>query len=635
MRLQEPRWTRFAKAAVGGAGPAAAKSRRERWRGQVQEVHRRLAQARTGQMGAVDRRRADVRLLPAVVATWVTAAVAISGPLESILRAELAFGGILAATAVAVLCRRYARRRLHQYECQRAGRRAGRRVGPRVGQRPAVGGPGWKRDPPMRPRFGPVMLLATACVLAMLVAVGLRLYSSATSPLQLAVAQGGDFALTLEVKTVPRLLDSPNGPPRLIFDASVLSATAKGRVLTGRMPIRVLASPAWAGMQLGDRASTSGTVSRAGPRETIAGFLHPSTAPMSVSAATDGPQGIVIAIRGAWICAVHTMWDSHSPDTAGLLPGMVMGDRSGMNSELNESMKTVGLTHLTAVSGANCTLVLASLMLVLRSLRAPRPVAFVVSAAGLLGFVVLVGPDPSVLRAAVMGGIGAMAILGGRPKRTGALLSLSIVVLLLADPWLSVDYAFILSVLATLGLHLVGQRCIRWLAVIVPMWLAQAIAIPLAAQMFCAPVIVLLQARLTPYTVPANMVAAPVVALVTTVGTFGMVVAAVVPPLAALCAAVSGAGAWWVAVVAKSMSALPAASLPWPEGVSGVVLMSCMNAAVLLGLCAVVEQPRVSAVATRIAGLLPQEWRRRYGFSAVVILASTASLWWTCALLWL
>ena len=140
-----------------------------------------------------------------------------------------------------------------------------------------------------------------------------------------------------------------------------------------------------------------------------------------------------MSLREAWKSTVKATWDTRSPDTAALLPGMVMGDRAALDEGLNESMKVLGLTHLTAVSGANCTLVIASLMLFLRTLRTPRAVAFAVSLAGLAGFVALVGPDPSVLRAAVMGGIGAMALLSGRPKRVGALLSGSIVVLLVVN----------------------------------------------------------------------------------------------------------------------------------------------------------------------------------------------------------
>ncbi|MGP9501381.1 ComEC/Rec2 family competence protein [Specibacter sp. AOP5-B1-6] len=616
MRLQEPRWSRFAKAAVGEMAPAPSKSRLERLRRQAGDVRRRLAAAHADQADSEVRHRADIRLVPAVAAAWATAAVAIALPGTMALGWALVLGGGMLGCA--------------------GGFRLWRGSNWRSGQQQPAARPGKHHKQDARsstPDNRATMLLAVCCVVAVLFAVGLRAWSSATSPLQQAVAERGSFTLTLEVGSVPRLMDSGNGPPRVVLDASVVQATGKGRTFTGRMPIRVVAADAWSGLQVGDTVATAGTIAPAAPQEAVSGFLHPSTEPLSVTAAKGGTQAAVAAIRNAWHSAVQQVWAPHSRDTAGLLPGMVMGDRSGMDSSLSDAMKTVGLTHLTAVSGANCTLVLASLMLALRSLRTPRLAAVAVSGAGLLGFVLLVGPDPSVLRAAVMGAIGAIAILGGRPKRVGALLSVSILVLLLADPWLAVDYAFILSVLATLGLHLVGRRCVGWLSVLLPLWLAQAVAIPLAAQLFCAPVIVLLQARLTPYTIPANMLAAPVVALVTTVGTFGMVAAAAFPPVGVLCAAVSGAGAWWVAVVARSMSALPASSLPWPEGAQGVILMALLNTTVLAGLFALVERQRVASIVARLRGHLPESSRRRFGFVAMVAFASSATLWWTAAVL--
>ncbi len=609
MRLHEPRWSRYVKAAVGEPVPAEQLPGREQVRRHAADLKRRLAAVRGEQADVLEQRRPDIRMLPTVLAVWGTAGLATAMPATMLPWLALALvlmvlTGLLAGLLLRPLPRR---------------RRA---------RRPARLSGGGAR--------GGAFLMAAACALAVVAVVGVRGQSGASSPLAQIVAQHSDLMLTLEVGGTPRLLEGGNGPPRFIVDAVLVQASAGGRTSTGRMAVRLIGGPAWESVRQGQVLGTAGTVDwgpgaagRAGVGRP--GILRPATVPLYVSGGGAGREPLAAAMRGGWVRAVQKTWASHAQDTAALLPGMVMGDRSAMDSALNESMKTVGLTHLTAVSGANCTLILASLMLGLRSLHTPRHVAAALSLLALLGFVLLVGPDPSVLRAAVMGALGLMALLGGRPKRVGALLSLAIVLLLLADPWLAGDYAFILSVLATLGLFLVGQRCVRWLSVLMPLWLAQTIAIPLAAQLFCAPVIVLLQARLTPYTIPANMLAAPVIALVTTVGTFGLVCAVLLPPVAELCAAVSGVGAWWVAAVAHWLAALPAASLPWPGGPAGVALMAVLNAGVLGVLVAVVEKRRVRAAAMDVADHLPAWWRERWGFPAIVALAALLALWWTAA----
>ncbi len=586
---------------VGGRRRAAGL--RRTWRrpaaGVREKIHALAAPA--GDAADSSRRpRADVRLLPAVAASWAGAGVAIGQPWQfAAVSAACCVTGCVGAAAASWLLQ--------------AGNR---RVGPQGS---------------LAARATATVALSALCLGTVFFAVALHQHDRQTAPLAAAVAAGQELSITMEVTENPRLLGPGQGPRQVGFAAVVLHAGVHGRRLAGRLPVRVVAGPAWAHVPAGATVSTAGRVSPTGLRDRGAGILRPATAPLEVHPARGGTPGLIF--RAGWLAAAQRTWADSSPDVAGLLPGMVMGDRSASPPGLDESMKTVGLTHLTAVSGANCTLVLSALMLGLRTLHAPRAAAAGTALLGLAGFVAVVGPDPSVLRAAVMGGIGCAAMLSGRPRRVGALLSASIVVLVAADPWLALDYAFILSVLATLGLHLMGSRCARMLGAWMPVWAAQAVAIPLAAQLFCAPVIVLLQPRLALYTVPANMAAAPVVALVTTVGTLGMVAGPLAPPVSSLCAWVSGAGAWWVAVVARWMSGLPASSVPWPDGARGAVLMAAMNAALLGALFALVERKRVSRAFQVLQDRLPPGCRFVLGFGSLTGFAAVLAALWTAAAL--
>ncbi len=646
MRLREPRWARFIDAAVGEVQPAPPMRRREVLKRQVVDLKRRLSEAHAAQADAQEHRRPDARLLPCVLAVWGTAALAITLPWQGGFLMVLFLIPAMLGLMGCLLMKRWRRRKVLPDNGPPIGDWSSRCTPYRrtVSSRGHAGRMTSRRAP-----AGGALMLAALCAVGVLAVVGMRMQMSVMSPLGQAVMNGSEVLVGMEVSDGPRTLQSGNGPARVMFNAVITRSIAAGKTTSGRLSVRVMAGPAWAHVRPGQLVGAAGKMQAGTGTDSKQPLMHlatvplpppdalpepPATSPMPRDSNTPAAQGgssLVISIREAWTATTQTTWKPHSPDAAALLPGMVMGERGAMDESLKEAMKVVGLTHLTAVSGANCTLILASLMLVVRSLRTPRVLASAIALGGLVGFVTLVGPDPSVLRAAVMGSIGAMALLSGRPKRVGALLSASIVVLLLADPWLAADYAFILSVLATLGLHLVGQRCVRWLSVLFPLWLAQAIAIPLAAQLFCAPVIVLLQARLTPYTIVANMAAAPVVALVTTAGTLGLVCALPLPGVAVACAALSGVGAWWVAAVARWMSALPAASLPWPGGVAGVVLMAVANAAVLLALVAVVERRRTAAVATLLLDFVPNWWRQRFGFASVVILAAALAFGWSAA----
>jgi competence protein ComEC len=272
---------------------------------------------------------------------------------------------------------------------------------------------------------------------------------------------------------------------------------------------------------------------------------------------------------------------------------MVTGDTSALDEGLNAAMKTVGMTHLTAVSGANCSLVLGALLMVARSLRLARFPAACLALAGLGMFVALVGPDASVLRAALMGSIATASLAGGRMGRGLSFLCLAVMGLLLIDPGLATSFGFLLSVLATLGIIVLGSRMMDWTPAIVPRWAAAGLAVPLSAQLLCGPVIVLLQPQFSTYSLLANMVAAPLVAPVTLLGTFAVPLVAWVPWLAAALIAVAGTFSAGVAGTARTAAGLPGASLPWPEGAFGLLTMVLLSVLTLAGVWATVRPRRL------------------------------------------
>ncbi|MCC9204669.1 ComEC/Rec2 family competence protein [Arthrobacter sp. zg-Y769] len=388
-----------------------------------------------------------------------------------------------------------------------------------------------------------------------------------------------EAAVTVELRAAsdarPGAPDRFTGRPRYLIDAVAESGTAEGQRFGTSATLLVIGGEDYAPVRLGDRFTSAGSLQPlpAGDRNLA---LLRAAAPPEVTPA-GGWYAATAELRGTFVQAA----EDRGADVEGLLPGMVLGDRGGLDPGLEQAMKNTGLTHLTAVSGANCSYLLAFIFLTARALRLPRAPAVLLALAGLVAFVLLVRPDPSVLRAAVMGGLGTLAVLSGRGRLSAALLFLSISVLLCVDPWLSGSYAFTLSVCATLGLIVLGPHLVRVLSMRLPRWFAAALAIPVAAQLFCAPVLVLLQPQLPVYSVPANLVAAPVVPAVTVAGMLAVALVGVAPVLAAPPLLLAAAGAWWVARTARFFESAPGAVAAWPEGSPGVLLMGvCAGAAV-------------------------------------------------------
>jgi competence protein ComEC len=176
---------------------------------------------------------------------------------------------------------------------------------------------------------------------------------------------------------------------------------------------------------------------------------------------------------------------------------------------------------------------------------------------------------------------------GGRPSRGLPALGLAVMVLLVLDPWKAVDFGFALSVLATGGLLLLagplGAALSRWM----PAWLATIIAIPLAAQLACQPVLILLDATLPLYGVAANVIVEPAAPIATILGLASCLLLPVIPIVGEALAWVAWLPTEWIARVALAVQQLPASRLPWIGGPVGVVLA----AVVLTLICIRVASP--------------------------------------------
>lgn len=267
-------------------------------------------------------------------------------------------------------------------------------------------------------------------------------------------------------------------------------------------------------------------------------------------------------------------------DGGALLPGLALGDTGGVSESLEADMRRVSLAHLVAVSGANCALVVGIAVALTALFGGGVRTRFIVGVVTLAGFVILVTPEPSVIRAAVMATIALGAIVWGRPGQGIAVLSLTVWVLLLADPWRAVEFAFVLSVAATAGIVLGLRPMAAALARVMPVWLAWWVALPLVAQLAVQPIIVLLRPTLPLYAIPANVLAAPFVPAVTFSGLVGSVSAQGWPWLSERAAAIG----WWpssaIAAIARSTARAPFAELPWFSGLGGVLAAAVLTALV-------------------------------------------------------
>ncbi len=533
----------------------------------------------------------DLRLVPAAVAVW-------AGCLVGLWATPVAWwvcAGVCAAGLV-VLARSLAGRR--------------RTAGPRARGRPP--GPASRGA-----RLAPGALAALACLAAATALAALQVAAAARDPLVRAGEAGDWVVVDVVVTADPVPVDSPfpvsgedDQTEGAAGDAAGVGGGSDRWRVAGRATaaqIRGSGSSAQAAVTVFGTGSAWSTMAT-GQRFQVRGVVAPDTfsaIPAVVLQAVGVPRIIgglpwwsswAVAARASLVRSAVVLGD----DRGGLLRGLVVGDTAGIGPGLSADAKATGLTHLVAVSGSHVAMIGGLVVLLLRRLG-PR-IAAVGAAATLVALVVLVGPQPSVLRAVVMGAIGLAAAVLGRARTALPGLAAAVLVLLLADPALAVSAGFALSVQATAGLVLLAPAWVRALQRRgVPRGWAQLLVLPVAAHLITMPVIAAISGTISLVAVPANIAVAPVVAPALLVGLAATALGPWWPAGGVALARADGPLLGWITGVAHRLARWPAATLPWPATPVGVLGLAGLILAGLL----LLRHRRIRAVlAAAAAGAL-------------------------------
>lgn len=370
-----------------------------------------------------------------------------------------------------------------------------------------------------------------------------------------------------------RLSDSSPGGPIWIASARLVGIQGRGQNWLSGAELMVSATGSlrshWEQVPVGSivRATVRLAPIEPGDRASAWGSLRSQP----VTLADPGPMNAAVNhVRAGLRTSVQGLPD----EPRGLLPGLVLGDTSLMPAPLVEQFRVAGLTHLTAVSGANLMLLLAAVFWIGGRLRILGWWRRGLGLATVAVFVVLCRGEPSVLRAAAMGLVG-LAALGWSGAGQGLrYLSWAIVGLVLFDPWLSRSVGFVLSVLASAGIIWWSRRWSKALSTWMPGWLAEAITVPVAAQLATQPVVTAISGQVSVVGVLANLVAAPLVGPATVLGFAAAGVSVIAPPLAVALGWAGGGFAQMLCWVAHAASGFPGAAVVWPITPAGLTLLA-------------------------------------------------------------
>lgn len=241
-----------------------------------------------------------------------------------------------------------------------------------------------------------------------------------------------------------------------------------------------------------------------------------------------------------------------------LVAGLATGDEEAMAPALVDDMRASGLAHLTAVSGGNVAIVVGAVLALAWILRLPMIVRIALALGSLAFYVILVHPQPSVLRAGVMGAVVVVSLLIGGRRPGPSVLATAVLVLVIIVPSLALSWGFALSVAATGGIVMLAPHIRARIEQLdyggrLPKPITIAGSLTLSAQLATAPVLIAMGVSVGIAAVPANLLAMPVVPIVTITGLLAAIFGAV-PVLAPLAQFIALIGAWvaeWIAQLAQ------------------------------------------------------------------------------------
>jgi len=261
----------------------------------------------------------------------------------------------------------------------------------------------------------------------------------------------------------------------------------------------------------------------------------------------------------------------------GVVEGVVLGEDQGLSDDLRNRFRASGLYHLLAVSGQNVALVAGGALALAWLLGLSRLVGEAGALAAILAYALAVGPQPSVVRATVAGVLASLAWLTARQQDRWYALLLGAIVLLAWNPYLALDAGFQLSFAAVWSIFAVAPGIDRVLEGFpLPRIAREALAVSTACSLATAPVSWFQFHRISLLAVPANAVAAPVVAPLLWLAFLTAGLAQVAPGIAVGVAQLNGWCAAYLAGCARVVGGLPFAQVTSARGAIGVCAVALL-----------------------------------------------------------
>jgi competence protein ComEC len=279
---------------------------------------------------------------------------------------------------------------------------------------------------------------------------------------------------------------------------------------------------------------------------------------------------------------------------ASVFAGILLGIQSDIPEYLYQAYQASGTSHVLVISGFNIAIIAA---LISRLFKRIFPFGWdaLASVIAIVFYTIMVGAQPPVVRAAIMGVIALPAYLLGRRLIGMNILAFTAAIMIFFSPTLLLDVSFQLSFLATLGIMVFTDPLKEFLMIFIQRflhiensngwvdWVTDYFLVTLAAQFAVFPIILYHFNYLSVVSIPANFLILPVQPAVMVLGGVALLVGLLFLPAGQVIARIAWLPAFYSDQMSVWLGSLPFASMRTSSGwswLAGILLIAALIPAI-------------------------------------------------------
>ena len=223
-----------------------------------------------------------------------------------------------------------------------------------------------------------------------------------------------------------------------------------------------------------------------------------------------------------------TISKTFDTEKSAILNGLLLGDKQNIEEKIRENFQTLNISHVLAISGMHIGYIIVGIQILLKNLIGKRKTK-IVTIIILICYTFITGFSPSILRATIMGILGVSEILVHRKNDIWNAISISLLIILLYNPFLILDIGLQLSYLGTIGIILFHNTVLKIFNKIISKEskiikiIQQILSVTISAQVIITPILLLNFHTISIYSLFANLVLSIIIGPIVIIAFIGII----------------------------------------------------------------------------------------------------------------